>query len=74
MKAGLIQGNRIGWRGALVFPSDYFDTAPPASGGLLKYWTGSAWVGKPVKYWNGSAWVTGVMKWRDGAAWQTSGP
>lgn len=74
MKSALVPGSRYGWRGALVFPSDYFDTAPPVSGGPLKYWTGSAWVGKPVKYWNGSAWVAGVMKWWDGSAWQTSGP
>ena len=56
------------------FHSDLLGVLAAVTGGLLKYWTGSAWVSKPVKYWNGSAWVAGVMKWWDGAAWQTSGP
>ena len=72
MKAGLIKGSRIGWRGALVFPSDYFDTEPPVAGGLLKYWTGSAWAAKTLKAWNGSAWQAGLLKFWNGASWQLS--
>lgn len=40
------------------------------SGPTLKYWTGAAWVEKPLKRWNGAAWVnTGTIKRWSGAAW-----
>jgi hypothetical protein len=39
-------------------------------GPTLKYWTGAAWVEKPLKRWNGAAWVnTGTLKRWSGAAW-----
>jgi hypothetical protein len=43
----------------------------PATGGgaKLKYWTGAAWVAKPLKRWTGSAWVAATMKRWNGAAW-----
>lgn len=43
-------------------------SAPP-SGGLIKVWTGSAWVEKPVKVWTGSAWVQKPVKFWSGSAW-----
>ena len=43
---------------------------PPEPGvGYIKYWTGSAWVEKPVKFWNGSAWVQKPVKFWNGSAW-----
>ena len=44
---------------------------PPIGGtaGYMKYWTGSAWVLKPVKYWTGSAWVQKPVKFWNGSAW-----
>lgn len=45
-------------------------SAPPAAGPTLKYWSGSTWVEKPLKWWNGSAWVnTGVLKYWNGSTW-----
>lgn len=72
MKSALVEGSRYGWRGALILPAEYFDTAPPSSGGLLKYWTGSAWAAKTMKAWNGSAWVPGLLKFWNGASWELS--
>lgn len=43
--------------------------AAAASGLVLKYWTGSAWVEKPLKRWNGSAWVAATLKRWNGSAW-----
>lgn len=39
----------------------------PTSG--LKYWTGSAWVVKPLKYWSGSAWIEKPLKQWNGSSW-----
>lgn len=46
-----------------------FFADPPAGGGLIKVWNGSAWVEKPVKVWTGSAWVTKPLKRWTGSAW-----
>ena len=36
MKTALVDGSRYGWRGALIFPEEYFDPAPaPPSGGTV---------------------------------------
>ena len=43
--------------------------APPPSGGLIKFWDGTAWVAKPVKWWSGSAWVVKPLKRWNGSAW-----
>lgn len=48
-----------------------FFAPPPAGAGLIKVWTGSAWVEKPVKVWTGSAWVTKPLKRWTGSAWVT---
>jgi len=39
--------------------------------GLIKVWTGSAWVLKPLKVWNGTAWVTKPIKIWNGTTWRT---
>jgi hypothetical protein len=44
-------------------------TGGGASTGLIKVWTGSAWVEKPVKVWTGSAWVAKPLKVWNGTAW-----
>ena len=46
-----------------------FFADPPAGSGLIKVWSGSAWVEKPVKVWTGSAWVTKPLKRWNGTAW-----
>lgn len=43
--------------------------AAATSGLVLKYWTGSAWVEKPLKRWNGSTWVAATLKRYTGSAW-----
>ena len=43
--------------------------AAAAGGTALKYWTGSAWVAKPLKRWNGSSWVAATLKRWNGSAW-----
>lgn len=30
--------------------------------GYIKWWSGSAWILKPVKWWSGSAWVIKPLK------------
>ena len=49
-----------------------FEIPAAAAGGgsTIKYWTGSAWVAKPLKRWNGTAWVavTALKRW-NGSAW-----
>jgi hypothetical protein len=35
----------------------------------IKYWTGSAWVLKPVKRWTGTAWADAQVKRWNGSAW-----
>lgn len=54
----------------VLFENEFFDD-PPAGAGLIKVWTGSAWVEKPVKVWTGSAWVTKPLKRWTGSAWVT---
>jgi hypothetical protein len=53
---------------------DWFFDAAPAGGtdGDIKWWSGSAWMPKPVKVWNGSAWVTKPLKRWNGSAWVLS--
>ena len=49
---------------------DEFFGIPAANvSGYIKYWTGSAWVVKPMKYWKGSAWVQKPVKYWNGTAW-----
>ena len=53
-----------------IITNEFFGV--PAGGnvfGYIKYWTGSAWVVKPVKYWTGSAWVQKPVKYWNGSAW-----
>lgn len=70
MKQGLVQGNRVGWRGALVFPSEYFDSADAPLTGRLKMWDGAAFMAYPLKHWNGTSWGEGVLKHYNGTIWQ----
>lgn len=39
------------------------------AGGLVKVWSGAAFVAKPVKVWTGAAWVQKPLKRWSGAAW-----
>jgi len=48
-----------------------YQVTTPSTGSELQYWTGSAWVSKPLKRWNGSAWVSTTLKYWDGASWVT---
>lgn len=68
-----LRGGSDAWdqpQASVVLVDDWFDAAPPATGPSLKYWTGSAWVLKPLKRWDGSAWVnSGVLRHWDGAQW-----
>lgn len=40
-------------------------------GSYLKYWSGSAWVSKPLKRWNGSSWQQTNLKRWNGSSWVT---
>lgn len=52
-----------------IVRDEFFGVPPaPIGAGLIKVWTGAAWVEKPVKYWTGSAWVTKPVKFWTGAA------
>lgn len=57
--AGLVAGNEFFGEGGI----------PIDATGYIKYWTGSAWVLKPVKYWTGSAWVQKPAKYWTGSVW-----
>lgn len=49
--------------------SEFFNVVLPSGTAVLKYWTGSAWVNKPVKYWNGSSWANKPVKMWNGTSW-----
>lgn len=49
--------------------TEFFGAPATSVFGYIKYWSGSAWVVKPVKYWNGSAWVIKPLKYWNGSAW-----
>jgi hypothetical protein len=62
-----------GGPGSVLLVAEFFDDPlPPSGGGLIKVWTGSAWVEKPVKFWSGSAWVEKPVKFWSGSAWVLS--
>lgn len=44
---------------------------PSAATGRPKFWSGTAWVQKPLKVWNGTAWVEKPVKYWNGTAWVT---
>ena len=41
----------------------------PLVEGLLKVWSGAAWVSKPAKVWSGAAWNEKPVKVWNGSAW-----
>lgn len=43
--------------------------APVVITDRLKYWNGSAWVGRSFKYWDGSAFQTKTLKVWTGSSW-----
>ena len=48
-------------------------SAPPAEGtGQIKWYSGAAFVAKPVKVWSGSVWATKPLKYWNGATWITT--
>lgn len=44
---------------------------PVAGGSQVKYWSGSAWVLKPIKVWDGAAWASKPLKRWNGTSWVT---
>jgi hypothetical protein len=49
---------------------DFFEaSAGPTYYGILKRWTGAAWVKEPLKRWTGSTWVAATLKRWTGTAW-----
>ena len=38
-------------------------------GSQVKYWSGSAWVLKPIKVWDGAAWASKPLKRWNGTSW-----
>jgi hypothetical protein len=38
-------------------------------GSAINYWTGSAWVLKPVKRYDGASWVSAMIKRWNGSLW-----
>jgi hypothetical protein len=42
---------------------------PPPTG-LLKVWSGSAWVARPAKVWSGTAWAEKTVRYWTGTAWE----
>ena len=49
------------------FADEVSDTVAAAT---LKYWSGSAWLNKPLKQFNGSAWAVKPAKVRAGSTWR----
>ncbi|MDX5368166.1 MAG: LamG domain-containing protein [Alphaproteobacteria bacterium] len=46
--------------------------APPTAGSMLAYWSGAAWISKPLMRWTGTEWVPAVLKRRTaGETWET---
>ena len=58
--------------GQAVFWDWFFDAAGggPTYYGILKRWTGGAWVKEPLKRWTGAAWVAATLKRWDGSEWK----
>ena len=53
--------------------TDWFfgtESGGPTYYGILKRWTGAAWIKEPLRRWTGAAWVAAVLKRWDGAAWK----
>lgn len=53
----------------LTFPHIDWELLPSAFYGVLKYWTGSAWVKKPIKTYT-SSFVSKPLKAWSGSAWE----
>ena len=67
-----IRGGADVWDDGLagqILLQDYFPAPAPVSGGLIKVWTGLAWVLKPIKVWTGLAWIQKPLKRWTGSAW-----
>jgi len=65
-----LNGKRFGWRGALVFPNEYFEQPPIGTDRLtVKVWNGSSWQAKPLKRWDGSSWVNNPVRVWDLSSW-----
>jgi hypothetical protein len=54
------------------FPSVDFEleSSPGGYFGILKCWTGAAWVAKTLKVWSGAAWAAKPLKRWDGSSWK----
>jgi hypothetical protein len=49
---------------------DFFEAdAGPTYYGILKRWTGAAWVKATLKRWTGATWAAAVLKRWTGTAW-----
>ena len=70
--AGISGGDDIWLRStpaSTILTNEFFGIPAANVSGYIKYWTGSAWVVKPMKYWTGSAWVQKPVKYWNGSAW-----
>lgn len=70
LKFGTLRTNFEGYAdtGSSTTPAEV-DNVNAVPTTILKLWTGSAWVQKPVKVWSGSTWVTKPLKSWSGEAW-----
>ncbi|MEU0214546.1 hypothetical protein ABZ281_05250 [Streptomyces sp. NPDC006265] len=70
LKFGTLRTNFEGYAdaGSIAVPAevDNINTVPTT---VVKVWSGSAWVQKPLKVWNGTAWVTKPVKAWSETAW-----
>lgn len=48
------------------------EAGTPPAGTQIKYWTGAAWVAKPLKRWTGSTWEAAALKRWNGSTWITA--
>lgn len=67
---------RFGWRGALLFPDEYFEQASLLEGGYqpgIKVWNGSTFEEGLVRVWTGSVWRSCPVYYWDGTAWKYMG-
>jgi hypothetical protein len=61
LSSGMFYKQRPG-QNTNVIANTFFEATTTTYAGILKRWTGSAWVKEPLKRYNGSSWVTAVLK------------
>ncbi len=53
-----------------IILTDWFFGTTSIYYGILKRWTGAAWVKSKLKVWNSSQWVNGKLKFWSGTEWK----